>query len=105
CHWALHVDLDHPNTTHKFLKQVDDYVSSVLSGNKQVLQEHRMFREFVFWDTFRSEFRAFLLAHKLPVEICDDKTRWHTFLEHYAGVIDDGSLSLRPQRRRNRGAE
>jgi hypothetical protein len=93
CHWALHVDLENPKTTLPFLERADKYVSSVFAGNKDLVQEHQMLREFVFLDTFRQQFKKFLQAYNLPTAICDEDRRWHEFLKHYAGVIEDGSLS------------
>src|ERR1043166_6149156 len=63
CHWALHIDLSHPSTTAPLLSRIDDFVSSVLAGNTDVVGEHRMFREFVFLDTFRDQFRLFLKSY------------------------------------------
>lgn len=99
CHWALHVDLNLPRTTRAFLEQVEKYADSVLAGSKDILQEHRMVREFVFLDTFRQQFRKLLEIHDLPTGICDDDARWHEFLTHYAGVIEDGTLSCRAKKR------
>lgn len=93
CHWALHVDLDHPKTTRPFLEQVEKYVVSVLAGNQDIPLENRVLREFVFLETFRQQFAGFLRTHGLPTEVCDDDDRWHEFLVHYAGVIEDGALS------------
>jgi hypothetical protein len=93
CHWALHVDLDNPRTTLPFLERADQYAASVLAGNQDVVEEHRMLREFVYLDTFRKQFKEFLQAYNLPTGICDQDARWHEFLKHYAGVIEDGSLS------------
>jgi hypothetical protein len=93
CHWALHVDLDNPRTTLPFLERADKYATSVLAGNQDMVEEHRMLREFVYLDTFRKQFKEFLQAYNLPTGICDQDLRWHEFLKHYAGVIEDGSLS------------
>jgi hypothetical protein len=95
CHWALHVDLSHSGTTLRFLERADKYVDSFLAGNKDMVEEHRMLREFVFLDTFRAQFKTFLQAYALPTRICDEDSRWHEFLKHYAGVIEDGSLSCK----------
>jgi hypothetical protein len=95
CHWALHIDLTHPKTTENFLHRVDDFMESALAGTTDIVLEHRMFREFVFWDTFRAELRSFMNSYDLPLNICDDEYRWHEFLEHYAAVVEDGSLSCR----------
>ncbi len=93
CHWALHVDLENPRITLPFLERADKYAASVLAGNQDIVEEHRMLREFVFLDTFRQQFKQFLQAYNLPTGICDENPHWHEFLRHYAGVIEDGSLS------------
>jgi hypothetical protein len=97
CHWALHIDLTQPRTTLPFLKRVDGFVASVLAGNQDILGEHRMFREFVFLDTFRQQFAQFLKAFDLPTTVCDEDPRWHELLKNYAGVIEDGSLSCKAE--------
>src|ERR1700737_857462 len=75
CHWALHVDLDNPKTTLLFLERLDKYTAGVLAGNKDMIEEYQMMREFVFLDTFRQEFRQFLRAYNLPTGICDENSR------------------------------
>jgi hypothetical protein len=92
-HWALHVDLTNPTTTLPFLHRVDDFVSRVLNGKTDELEDYRMFREFVLLDTFREQFRQFLSTYNLPTRVCDEDLRWHQFLKSYVGVIEDGSLS------------
>jgi hypothetical protein len=93
CHWALHVDLTHPGTTFSFLEQVDRFAESVLNGNADIVAEERMFREFMFLDAFRGQFRDLLSCYDLPTDLCDNDNHWHEFLKNYAGVIEDGSLS------------
>lgn len=93
CHWALHIDLSHPMTTRPFLERVDGYVESILAGSVNIIEEHRMLREFVFLDTFRNQLAQFLTAYDLPRGICENEPRWNEFLKSYAGIIDDGSLS------------
>jgi hypothetical protein len=100
CHWALHVDLTNPVTTETFLQRVDKFVESFLAGNEDIAEEHRMFREFAFWDTFRQQFRSFLSAYGLPTALCDEDERWHDFLRYYARVIEDGSLSCQSKTQR-----
>lgn len=91
--WGLHIDLDHRGTTIDFLEMVDAYIASVLAGTTDLALENRMLEEFVFLNTFRTEFRQFLRLYNLPTLICDDDKCWHEFMENYAGVIQDGSLS------------
>lgn len=93
CHWALHIDLYHPKVTLPFLQRVDAYAESVLAGTTDFLGEHRMLREFVFLDTFRQQLKDLLKTYGLPTEVCDKNDYWQEFLKHYAGVIEDGSLS------------
>jgi hypothetical protein len=94
CNWALHIDLDRPRTTLAFLKRVDEFVGSVFAGaNADIVLEHHVFREFVFMDTFRAQLQTFLTAYGLPTSVCDEDQRWHEFVTHYAGIIEDGSLS------------
>jgi hypothetical protein len=54
-----------------------------------------MLEEFVLLKTFREQFKEFLQGFNLPTAICDEDSRWHKFLESYAGIIEDGSLSCR----------
>jgi hypothetical protein len=92
--WALHVDLDRRNTTLPFLQRVDEFVASRLSGKAaDLLLEHYLFRELVFLDSFRAQLKQLLSTHGLPTELCDDDDRWHEFITHYAGIIEDGSLT------------
>jgi hypothetical protein len=94
CNWALHIDLSRPKTTSQFLSRVDKYVSSVLEKEKaDIVSDHDLFREFVFFDSFRAQLKALFTQYDLPTTVCDDEGFWHTFLEHYAGIIEDGSLS------------
>jgi hypothetical protein len=95
CHWALHIDLHGVQTTLPFLQRVEELVQSLLAGSIDICKENRVFREFLYWDTFRHQFRDFLIAYGLPAAICDEEQRWGKFLTQYAGVIQDGSLSCR----------
>src|SRR5206468_1312492 len=81
--------------TQPFLAQVDAFAERVLSGKTNAVEDHRMFRQFVFLDTFRDQFKQFLSSFELPSAVCEENERWHTFLEHYAGVVEDGSLACR----------
>jgi hypothetical protein len=93
CHWALHIDLENPKVTLPFLEGVETFVVSYLAGNSDIAAERRLLREFVLLNTFRLQFRQFLQAYDLPTALCDENSRWHEFVKHYAGVIEDGSLS------------
>lgn len=87
------MDLTNPGTTLPFLTRVDEYVASVLSGGKEAKLDYEMLEEFVLMKTFREQLRALLQVYGISTRICDKDARWHRFLKHYAGVIEDGSLS------------
>lgn len=94
CNWAVHLDLDRPRTTLPFLQRIEEFVASVFDRKKaDIALENRIFREFVFFDTFRDQLRELLRGYGLPTSLCDDEIRWHGFIKHYAGVIQDGSLA------------
>lgn len=92
CHWALHVDLTNPGTTASLLERIDEFVDRIILQTDDVIKDHYLFRDLLWLDTFRDEFRTFLRTYDLPTSICDNDRRWHEFLTHYAGVIEDGSL-------------
>jgi hypothetical protein len=93
CHWALHVNLTHADVTLPFLQGAEKYSLSMLEGNSDIAGEHNVLKDLVGLETFRQHFRLFLQAHDIPLNVCDDDERWHQFLTHYAGVIEDGSLT------------
>jgi hypothetical protein len=93
CNWALHVGLNQPKTALPFLHRVETYVESVLARTSNFTEENRMMRDFVFLDTFKDQFKQFLDQQGLPTAICDENERWRDFVTHYAGVIEDGSIS------------
>ena len=95
CNWALHISLTHPKTTRQFLERVDAFVESVLAGSNELREEDRILRDFVLMNTFRNQFIEFLKGYGLPTVICEQESRWYEFLKHYAGIIEDGSLSCR----------
>ena len=98
CHWAVHVDLHHRNTTIHFLEKIDSFVRNQVSGfesedDRQYEDEQDVFLEFSSLDTFRRQLRQFLESHKLPTSLCDEDASWHRFISVYAGVIEGGTLS------------
>ncbi len=94
CHWALHVDLKVPNTTLAFLKRVDEFVGSAYGTEpRDDAAEQRMYHELHIFAALKDELRSFLAGYGLPTDLCDDSVRWRLFLQHYAGVIEDGTLS------------
>jgi hypothetical protein len=100
CHWALHIDLTNPRTTTPLLERIDDFVDGIVLQTEDVIKDHYLFRELLWLDTFRQQFREFLRVYDLPTGVCDEDGRWHEFLTHYAGVIQDGSLSCQAKTQR-----
>ena len=97
CNWALHVHLSKP-TTMALLEKVDEvFINRITPGSPQsgltFVAEHRLFREFVYLETFRKELSHFLAAYGLDTPLCDENERWFAFLAAYGGVIEDGSLT------------
>jgi hypothetical protein len=41
--------------------------------------------------------RCFLQQYGIPSDLTDDDHWWNEFVKHYAGVIEDGSLSFHAQ--------
>jgi hypothetical protein len=95
CHWALHIDLHGRDTITPFLRQVDDYVHGVLIGPEDIGASNRMVREFLMLDTLRSQLRDFCQSNGIRTDLTDSDGRWNQFVEHYAGVIEDGTLEIR----------
>jgi hypothetical protein len=100
CHWALHVDLDSPKTTIEFLKRVDLWICNNIAYLRprppwELMDEVSLFRDFLYLETLRRELSTFLKLYKLPTEITDVDEKWFSFLAAYAGVIEDGTLSMK----------
>lgn len=101
CNWALHVDLNlDTRSTREFLERVDQFVGSVKGSQEDadIILENKIFRDFVYFDSFRTGLKAFLLSYDLPTSLCDDEARWQEFAKHYAGIIQDGSISCKNPR-------
>jgi hypothetical protein len=107
CHWALHVELYGAGTTLEFLKFVDQWVMNkvhgvwLMRGPWKFQQELILFRDFLYLDTLRTQLKRFLEGflsqdgQKIPTTMCDEDSWWFAFLGAYAGVIEDGSLSVK----------
>ncbi len=100
CHWALHVNLTKPSTTLDFLKRVDRWVSHTVAyctptSTWTVLEEFKLFEEFIYLATFRQQLAAFFKTKSLPTDLCDVDERWYEFLGAYSGVIQDGSITVK----------
>ena len=94
CHWAVHVDLHGKDTIAIFLKQLDAYVDGFLVGPEDLSASHQMVLDLVVLDTFRSQLRDFLRESGIRTDLTDGDALWNEFVKHYAGVIEDGSLSF-----------
>ena len=94
CHWALHVDLHGKDTIANFLEQIDTYVDRFLAGKEDLSASYQLVRDLAVFATFRSQLRDFLRATGIQTKLTDDDARWSEFVKHYAGVIEDGSLSF-----------
>ena len=99
CNWALHVNLDKSRTTLPFLSRIDNYVINRVAGYRgnnalSFTDEHELFLEFLYLDTFRKELQSFLEYYNINHEICIDDKLWFAFLEAYGGVIEDGTLTV-----------
>jgi hypothetical protein len=98
CNWAVHVELDARSTVEPFLQHIDDVVASKLSGAmtpQSFAAELALQDDFAAFDTFRKELRDVLAYHNIPTTVCDDDGWWYGFLEHYSGVIEDCTLTLK----------
>ncbi len=111
CNWALHVNLTWPKTTKEFLERVDAFILKTVHPYDEnpgtvfsFIDEHHLFREFVYLDSFRYQLRELLERHNLPTTLCEDNSEWFTFLSAYAGVIEDGELSIMGRKSPNLGA-
>ena len=88
--------------TKEFLQAVDSYVRNNVTGfdsdeSFQFLSENRLLDDFILLDTFRKQLGDFLGSCDLPTQLTDDDTAWLAFVEAYAGVIEDGTLSATRQ--------
>ena len=93
-HWAIHVDLHGRDTISDFLGRVDEYVDGIIVGPEDLRKTDRIVRDFLSLDTFRAQLRDFFIANQIRTELTDGDERWNEFVKHYAGVIEDGSLSI-----------
>ena len=98
---ALHVDLTKPLTTRLFLKRIDDFVVSNVAGFTRdpnysgVIESHRLFREFLYLDSFRNQLRELLRRYDLSTDLCDKDDAWFSFWSAYAGIVEDGAISCK----------
>jgi hypothetical protein len=49
------------------------------------------------FDRLRSQLQNFLRDRGIRTDVTDNEDRWHEFVTHYAGVIEDGVLAIRAQ--------
>lgn len=101
CHWALHVNLTRSGTTSHFLEQIEAYTISqniyglpAPDGKFSFVDQHNLSKDLLYLSNFRDQLRAFLRSKKLSTRLCDRDKSWFAFLTAYAGVIEDGTLSI-----------
>jgi hypothetical protein len=101
CNWALHVDLGQPNTTIDLLRKIDAFVlnKNIIGlpkpdGKFTFIDEHYLSKELVFLENFRQELESFFLRHDINTDLCKSDKLWFSFIAAYAGVIEDGTLSI-----------
>jgi hypothetical protein len=101
CHWALHVNLSHSNTTSHFLGQIDAFTmkKNIIGlpepdGNFTFIDEYNLTKDLLFLTNFRQQLKDFLRSKSLSTRLCDDDKSWFGFVSAYAGIIQDGTLSI-----------
>jgi hypothetical protein len=92
---ALHVDLHGSDTILPFLQRVDAFVARRLAEPEDFHEDNQMARDFVMLDTFKVQLQDFLTRCGLSTDLTDDGECWMELVRHYAGVIEDGSLSFK----------
>jgi hypothetical protein len=80
CHWAPHVDLDHPSTVSEFFEPIERWITHTVAGLKPLdswtlAEEQRLFRNLLFLESFRDELGSCLRGFGLSTELCDDDAR------------------------------
>jgi hypothetical protein len=101
CHWALHVNLSRSGATSHFLHQIDAFTINKNikglpkpDGKFSFADEHCLSKDLLFLTNFRQQLRDFLHCKKFSTRICDNDKSWFGFMSAYAGVIEDGTLSI-----------
>jgi hypothetical protein len=101
CHWAVLVNLSRSSTTSHFLNQIDAFTISQNihglpepDGRFSFVDQHNLSKDLLFLTNFRQQLREFLGSKKLSTRLCDNDKSWFGFLSAYAGVIEDGTLSV-----------
>jgi len=101
CHWALHVNLSRSGTTSHFLHRIDAFTINKNirglpepDGKFSFIDEHNLNKDLLFLGNFRQQLRDFLQSNKQSTRLCDNDKSWFRFLSAYAGVMEDGTLSI-----------
>lgn len=100
CHWALHSELSGSGTIGPFLLRVDRWAANFLPGFKDeretnVVEDHELFTEFLYLDSFRSQLASLLADRNLPDVLTQDRSAWNAFMACYGGVIEDIPLRIK----------
>ncbi len=102
CNWALHVNLDHRGTTLPMLKRIDAYIQNNVAGHAvhdrfSFMDEEHLFRDLLHHHSLRRDLKDFLSHHHIPTDLCENDDAWRVFMRSYIGIVEDGSLSAKPQ--------
>jgi hypothetical protein len=100
--WALHVDLDRNKGADDFIKKIDGFVEEELNRTKDRLSfkspttfsDIDVWKEMCFIGSLRADLKKFFEHFGLQTTLCDDDEKWIKFVVAYAGVIEDGALTL-----------
>lgn len=89
CNWAVHISLDRDAAQNLIIELNHSY--SRLNTGEKAEQGFKGMWNYLSFDRFRKQLRAFLSLHHLPTEICG-AALWQKFLHYYSLVIQDCPL-------------
>lgn len=94
CHWALHIDLSCAKWILPFLKPLDEYLISNHYRKHHFIPgpEFEQLEQLLLLQSFRSQLKKTLKGYGLPHTICTNPKLWHSFMQAYANVVNDGNL-------------
>lgn len=88
--WCLHTELSHAGAK-KFLMSVN---SILTLAPMHTQAEHEVLDSLLTLDAFRVELRSLLASFGADLSICDDTSKWTSFLHLYSQVVQDSQLVL-----------
>lgn len=98
CDWAVHTKLDR-SLASSIVEKVDELYPKMVRGTRLSDHEHDELFGIFALDSFREDFKNFLLDKSLPNSICKSDKRWAIFLSHYLRVIQDCPLVCQSSKR------